>query len=67
MAIPKTEKELREQGYRFHKQGKCNGPNCRADIEWWDTPANKQIPLDPGTMLPHWSTCPDADRFRRAK
>ena len=67
MSFPKTEEELWKQGYRFYKKGRCNGPNCRADIEWWDTPNNKQIPLDPGTMEPHWGTCPDRERFRKDK
>ena len=61
MPFPKTEVELKEQGYRFVSQGKCRG--CHADIEWWDTPKNKLIPLDPGTMEPHWATCPNRDEF----
>ncbi len=58
-----TDKELTKAGYRFDSRGRCLGPNCRAEIEWWITPRQKRIPLDPGTMQPHWSTCPDADAF----
>lgn len=64
MPFPKTDGELRKAGYRFDNVAKCTGPNCDADIEWWYTQNGKMMPLDPGTMEPHWFTCPDAERFR---
>jgi hypothetical protein len=53
--------------YVFQKNGICRG--CHREIEWWRTPALKTIPMDPmpeGTSkaVAHWTTCPDANRFR---
>jgi len=61
----KNDAELREAGYRFDRTETCKGPNCRQEIEFWWTPKGKRIPLDPGTMETHWSTCVDAEKFRR--
>jgi len=61
--FPKTETELNQAGYRFYKTGKCRG--CGAAIEWWDTPKGKLMPLDEGTLEPHWSTCPNAKDFKK--
>lgn len=65
MAFPKTEEELAKAGYEFENKAKCSG--CGADIEWWLTPRQKHMPLDAGTMEPHWSTCPKAEDFRRGR
>lgn len=65
MQFPKTDTELKAQGYQFDNTAKCRG--CNAEIEWWVTPKSKKIPLDPGTMEPHWATCPNADDFREPK
>ena len=62
MEFPKTDTGLAEQGYSFSGKGKCKG--CGAEIEWWDTPKGKHIPLDPGTLEVHWNTCPNAKDFR---
>jgi hypothetical protein len=63
----KTDSELTAAGYKFDRMGTCSGANCRAAIEWWYTPNNRPMPIDPGTMQPHWATCPDADRFKKGK
>lgn len=65
MPFPTTRFELEEQGYRFNDTGVCRG--CQATIEWWITPQNRPMPLDPGTFKPHWATCSKADNFRRKK
>lgn len=65
MAFPTNETELKKQGYRFDNVSKCRG--CGAEIAWYETPKGKMIPLDEGTLEPHWSTCPNADSFRRDK
>ncbi len=65
MPFPQTEKELVLAGYRFEKLSICQG--CRRDIEWWRTPAGKLMPLNLGTVVPHWSTCLKADQFRKRK
>jgi hypothetical protein len=65
MPFPKTDTELAAQGYSFNSRGRCKG--CNAEMEWWNTPKGKLIPLDPGTLEPHWATCPVADRFRGQK
>ena len=63
----KTDEDLRAAGYVFENTGICRGETCRQQVEWWLTPKQKHIPLDPGTMQPHWSTCPDAPNFRKDK
>lgn len=63
MPFPKTEEELKEAGYEFGNRSHCRG--CGAEIEWWTTPRDKRIPLDPGTMEAHWATCPNAGDFRK--
>jgi len=62
---PKSDTALKEAGYTFSGVGKCQSDKCGAEIEWWKTPKGKMIPLDPGTMEPHWGTCPDAKSFRK--
>ena len=63
--IPKTADGLRAAGYEFINGGVCRG--CRARISWYSTPKGKSIPLDVHTYEPHWSTCPNADDFRKKK
>jgi len=55
----------------------CDG--CPARIYWITTPKGKRMPIDvyagegcevptperPGRGVPHWATCPAADRFRK--
>ena len=64
MAFPKTEDELAKAGYKHENTSKCTGPNCGKDIAWYRTPRGKRIPLDEGTLEPHWTTCPDAETFK---
>jgi hypothetical protein len=63
MAFPKTIDEMREANYRFEGDAQCKA--CHADIEWWTTPKGKKIPMNHGTAIPHWSTCPRAEDFRK--
>lgn len=65
MPFPKTETELSAAGYVFINTGHCR--DCKAEIAWYRTPKNSSIPLEEGTLEPHWSTCPFADNFRRAQ
>lgn len=60
--FPTTETGLKEAGYAFENSGKCRG--CGAEIAWYSTPKGKKIPLDEGTLVPHWGTCPNANDFR---
>ena len=52
----------------------CQG--CGADIVWLKTNKGKNMPVDAssyngeklyehGKHVPHWSTCPKADKFRK--
>jgi hypothetical protein len=61
--FPRTDTELTSAGYEYESKDKCRG--CQADIEWWLTPRGKHMPLDPGTLEPHWSTCPKAKDFKK--
>jgi hypothetical protein len=63
MSFPVTIDEMRRQGYKHNGDGTCR--SCSADIEWWITPNGKHLPFDANTATPHWSTCPEADSFRK--
>jgi len=63
--FPKTSEALYTAGYRFKNNSYCNSRECAAEIQWWTTPAGKSIPLDHGTLEPHWVTCRDVKRFRK--
>ena len=65
MPFPKTENELVGQGYKFEGKAKCKA--CGKEIEWFLTPKQKHIPLDAGTLEPHWGTCPEASKFRKGR
>jgi hypothetical protein len=62
-SFPRTDTDLSAKGYEFKNKGTCKG--CQADIEWWQTPRGKSIPLDAGTLEPHWANCPNAGEFRK--
>lgn len=62
MSFPTTETGLKAKGYVFSGTGECR--SCKAPLAWYDTPKGKAIPLDEGTLLPHWTTCPDSDKYR---
>ena len=59
----KTDGELRAAGYVYETTRRCYGKTCGATIEIWRTPGGKTMPIDPGTMEPHWANCPDRDDF----
>jgi hypothetical protein len=63
----KSTEQLYDAGYRLVRIGTCRSPNCGRKIEFWQTPKGKLIPLDSGTFEPHWASCVDAAKFRRAK
>jgi hypothetical protein len=65
MSFPVTIEEMVDREYKHKGFGKCK--SCRADIEWWETPKGKKIPMNHGTAEPHWKTCPNADDFRKPK
>ena len=68
MAFPKTLNEMKAFNYRFDNYGTCKG--CGEDIEWYKTPSGKSIPMNPmergsSPATAHWSTCTEADSFRK--
>lgn len=70
MAFPKTFEEMRAAGYLFNDHGVCRG--CGDDIEWWITPRGKALPMNPmprgsSPAVAHFSTCTEADSFRKDK
>jgi hypothetical protein len=70
MAFPKTQAEMVESGYGFDRIETCRG--CHQNMEMWETPAGKRIPMDPmpedeSPAISHFATCPQASRFRRRK
>lgn len=62
--FPMTVEELKAAGYERVRQVSVPCKACNAQIEFWRTPHGKMIPLDVGTLAPHWATCPEAKRFR---
>lgn len=64
MAFPKNEDEAEAQGYSFDSSSKCRG--CGEPIEWWITPNGKRMPMNLDFTV-HWSTCPQAEQFRRER
>ena len=65
MPFPTTREDLIAHGYLYIRTTNCNGPTCSEYIEWWETPKGKRLPLNRSTHEPHWSTCPDRDKFRK--
>jgi hypothetical protein len=70
MPFPKTFAELKAAGYRFDNHAACRG--CKVQIEWWFTPKGGKMPFDlmpndDSPAITHFSTCPHAEDFRRAK
>jgi hypothetical protein len=70
MPFPQTQDELKSAGYVWQNDATCKG--CGADISWYKTPKGSMMPMDPmdrgaAPAVPHWSTCPDRDTFRKAK
>lgn len=65
MGFPTTPDELADSGYQFTGPSECK--SCGANIDWWETPRGKKIPMNRGTARPHWSTCPNADQHRTSE
>jgi hypothetical protein len=68
MPFPQTLKEMTEASYQFQDHAVCRG--CGDDIEWWQTPNGKKIPMNPvnasdDKAVSHWATCSDAPSFRK--
>jgi hypothetical protein len=60
-----SREELEADGYRYSGSSRCNGTTCGAEIHWYITPHEKKLPLNPDTLEPHWTTCPNTEEFRR--
>lgn len=70
--IPSNRADLQSFGYHLlTSTARCSG--CKAPIEWWVTANGKKMPFDVRVvddaeeLLPHWSSCPKAQDFRRKK
>lgn len=59
-----SREELEADGYRHMGTSRCKGSACGAEIDWYETPRGKNIPINPDTLKPHWETCPSTDEFR---
>ena len=67
MQFPKTRDEMKPGCYYFKSYGPCRG--CGVQIEWWQTPGLKTIPMNlmptgDSPAIAHWATCTHANRFR---
>jgi len=70
MAFPKTRDEMIAQGYQYDNHADCRG--CGENIEWYTTPRGKKMPFNhmqggDSEVIAHFTTCPKADSFRRAR
>jgi len=68
MAFPPTREALKTAGYRFDNHASCRG--CHEEIEWWFTPKGGKMPFNlmptgDSPAVTHFSTCPNAEEFRR--
>lgn len=64
--FPNTPDAAIAAGYSMrHENVQCRG--CPAMIDFWTTPNDKKIPVDHGTFVPHWTTCPNSQQFRSPK
>lgn len=68
MPFPATRYAMEEAGYQFKHQAACKG--CAKPIHWYQTPTGKMMPMDPmdgpdSLAITHFSTCPEAKRFRK--
>lgn len=68
MAFPRTLNEMVPAGYKYEGEGICKG--CGDELEWWETPSGKKIPMNPmpsgsSPAVAHWSTCVEQDSFRK--
>ncbi len=59
-----SREELEAAGYRFLNTSRCAGKDCRAEIDWYETPKGKKMPLDPDTLETHWASCKNREMFR---
>lgn len=71
-AFPATRGEMLNAGYKYGSTEQCKG--CQATIEFWYTPQNTRIPMNPmreadsaAPVKSHFATCPQAEEFRRKK
>jgi hypothetical protein len=68
--FPKTRDEMIAAGYKFQNVSRCKA--CQAEIEWFETPRAKKMPFNEmpsgnSLAISHFSTCPEADLFRKEK
>jgi hypothetical protein len=66
MPIPENRADLNAFGYSYLGESRCS--ECGAPIQWWETPWKNKMPFDTqedGKLIPHWSSCPKPDRFRK--
>jgi len=60
MPFPKTFDDLKSAGYTFLDDATCR--DCGEEIEWWETPNGKKMPIDHMTrgsdpVRVHFDTC----------
>lgn len=74
MKWPATSDQLKAAGYEYDNDSICRG--CKESIEWWITPRGAKMPIsvkETATIKhasadlrePHFSTCPNAEDFRK--
>lgn len=70
MPFPKDWDSLVQEGYKWENDAECRG--CGEEIMWFTTPNGRKIPMNKMTRgtdpaIAHFSTCPEADSFRKSK
>ena len=59
--------KLGSHEYREIYRRPCQGPTCGAEIVMANDELGKWHPFDPDTGHSHYSTCPDAQKYRDKK
>jgi hypothetical protein len=62
MPEPKTPQYWQQKGYQFFELGNCEA--CGQPVEFW-MKANQPVPLDKDTLETHFSSCPNAQKYRQ--
>jgi hypothetical protein len=69
--FPTTRQALTRARWQHVSFGICKGLTCKKRIEWWKTlegawmPLEKVFDTDANIVAPHWTSCPDAQSFKK--
>jgi hypothetical protein len=70
MPFPTTRDAMVAGGYKFSNHARCR--SCQEEVEWYETPRGKKMPFNlmpdgNSAAITHFTTCPEADLFRKPR